>query len=299
MSTPRNGAAVVLPAVAGLDAEVTLFGGQAFRWRRVEDARPARAAEGWIGDRPVVARVFDDTLEVEPLDGRIDGLEAAAARYFDAARDYAAVERRLDRDPRLRGAASGVRILRQPAFETLVSFVVSANNNIPRIARAVELLSALAGRAVAVVGETRCETRFAFPEPEALAALDAATLRRDANLGYRDRYVAETSRLVASGTVDLGALDALPTGALLASLTSLPGVGPKVADCVALFGYGRLEVFPVDTWVRRAYAGLYLDGEAATDRRIRELAVARFGRIAGVAQQALFEATRRAARAGR
>src|SRR4051812_24958184 len=239
MSTPRNGAAARLPSVVGLDLEMTLFGGQAFRWRRVDDARPARAAEGWIGDRPVVVREREDGLEVEPLDGRADGLGAAAARYFDASRDYAAIERRLARDARLRGAVSGVRILRQPAFETLVSFVVSANNNIPRIARAVELLGALAGRAV----ETGGETRFAFPEPAALAALDAATLRRDANLGYRDRYVAETSRLVASGVVDLEALDALPTEALRAGLSTLPGVGPKVADCVALFAYGRLEVF--------------------------------------------------------
>jgi N-glycosylase/DNA lyase len=271
----------MLAELAGLHFDATLFGGQAFRWRRTG----ASAAEGWIGDRPVRVALEAGGLGVAPLDGRAGGLEAAARRYFDADRDYAAIERRLLRDARLRRYATGVRILRQPAFETVIAFVISANNNIPRITRSVELLSAIAGREVA-------PGLRAFPEPAALAAFDAATLRREANLGYRDRYVAETARLVASGAVDLEALERLGTDELRDALMGLPGVGRKVAECVALFAYGRLEVFPVDTWIRRAYSAVYLSNESVTDRVIAELARARFGKYAGVAQQYLFEGVR-------
>jgi N-glycosylase/DNA lyase len=271
----------MLAELAEIHLDATLFGGQAFRWRRAG----CGAAEGWIGDRPVRVALEASGLDVAPLDGRTDGLEAAARRYFDVERDYAAIERRLLRDARLRRFATGVRILRQPPFETVIAFVVSANNNIPRITRSVELLCEIAGREVA-------PGLRAFPEPPALAAFDAATLRREANLGYRDRYVAETARLVASGAVDLEALDRLSTDELRDALMGLPGVGRKVAECVALFAYGRLEVFPVDTWIRRAYSDVYLAGESHSDRAIAELARKRFGRFAGVAQQYLFEAFR-------
>lgn len=270
--------------LGGLDVDVTLFGGQTFRWRRTGE----RTAEGWIGDRPVAVEVRDDALAAVPLDGRWEGLGDAVACYFDAERDYAAIERRLLRDARLRRIARGIRILKQPPFETAIAFIVSANNNIPRIARSVGLLCEIAGREV----EARGRRLRAFPEPAALAALSAERLRRDANLGYRDVYVVETSRLVASGAVDLDAFDRLPTAALRQALVVLPGVGPKVADCIALFAYGRLEVFPVDTWIRRAYSEVYLGGEPAPDREIAERARQRFGPYAGLAQQYLFEAFR-------
>jgi N-glycosylase/DNA lyase len=287
MSRARNGPPAILPGLAGANLEVTLFGGQAFRWRR-----SAGGYVGWVGDRPVSARPAAEGLAVQPLDGG-GSLEAAAARYFDAGRDYAAIERDLFRDARLRDVAagiSGIRILRQPPFETIVSFVTSANNNIARITRTVEALARMAGEPV----ETDEGVMWRFPSPDALAGLDLARLRGEANLGYRDRYVAETARLVASGAADVSALERLPTPELREALLALPGVGVKVADCIALYGFGRIEVFPVDTWVRRAVLELYLGpGERATDRELAELARARFGEYAGVAQQYLFEAFRR------
>jgi N-glycosylase/DNA lyase len=251
---------------------------------------------GWIGGTPVRVSVDAEGLDVAALAGADAEFEATARRYFDSARDYGAVERRLLGDARLRRVAtglSGVRILRQPRFETLVAFVVSANNNIPRIARSVDALCRLAGLRI----ETEEGEAWAFPEPAALAEAGAARLRQEANLGYRDRYVAETARLVATGEVDLDAFESLPTDELRAELARLPGVGPKVADCVALFAFGRVEVFPVDTWVRRAMTELYLDESSRVpDREIAALARRRFGPYAGIAQQYLFEGYRKGKR---
>jgi N-glycosylase/DNA lyase len=278
---------VLVPERFNLD--VTLFGGQAFRWRRDEQGR----ISGWIGDRPVRVATTPEGLEVSALDGREEGLEEAVRRYFDLSRDYAAIERRLFRDAALRRAASrvaGFRILRQPPFETLVGFITSANNNIVRLSRSMDAISRIAGQAV----ETEIGTMWAFPEPAALAAVAVDRLREEAGLGYRDRYVADAARLVASGEVDLDALDRLSTPALREALRAIPGVGPKVADCIALYGFGRVEVFPVDTWVRKAFTALYLSGgERVPDREIARLAAERFGPYAGVAQQHMFEAFRR------
>jgi N-glycosylase/DNA lyase len=279
---------ILIPELTGLNLDTTLFGGQTFRWRR----EGAHGAVGWIDGIPVRVRVSGEGLHVVALGGGVEGLDLAARRYFDVARDYEAVERRLLRDARLRRVASevaGVRILRQQPFETLVAFVVSANNNIPRIARSVDALCRLAGRRLDLDGETA----WAFPEPAALAEIGVPRLREEANLGYRDRYVAETARIVAAREVDLTALEGLSTERLCEELGRLPGVGPKVADCVALFAFGRVEVFPVDTWIRRAVTDLYLEpGARATDREIAALARRRFGSHAGIAQQYLFEAFR-------
>ncbi|MBK6425289.1 MAG: hypothetical protein IPF82_03540 [Blastocatellia bacterium] len=279
--------------LAGMDLEAVLFGGQTFRWERVEVGWTA----GWIGDRPVRVRVTQEGLEVEPRTAQDDGLEPAARRYFDADRDYAGIRERLLRDDRLRVAAAGLdglRILRQPPFETVISFIVSANNNIPRITKCLSSLCRLGGNPVSIDGEIE----WSFPGPESLAGLDAATLRAEANLGYRDRYVAETSALVATGAARLGDWEAERTPALLANLRSLPGVGPKVAECIALFAYGRFDVFPVDTWIRQVYSQTYPSrGPVATNRQIRERARRRFGSGAGLAQQYLFEFVRRRGRA--
>ena len=288
----RNREVILIPELNDLDLEAVLFGGQTFRWKREED----RWAIGWIESWPVRARMEADGLVVSPRTEASDHLDAAARRYFDADRDYAGIRDRLLRDARLRAAAGGLdglRILRQPPFETVIGFIVSANNNIPRIAKCIGALCRLAGQPVRIDGELE----YGFPTPESLAAFDAATLRSEANLGYRDRYVVETASRVASGSADLEAWDDERTPQLVENLRSLPGVGPKVAECIALFAYGRFDVFPVDTWIRQIYVETYPSrGPAATDRQIGERARRRFGRHAGLAQQYLFESVRRRGR---
>lgn len=296
MRMAGNDDSIRLPELATFDLDRVLFGGQTFRWRKTSDAR----ADGWIGDAPVRVLVTDSGLVVEPRSLSVDGLDnldGAARRYFDADRDYTGIRDRLLRDSRLRAAAEGLdglRILRQPPFETVIGFIVSANNNIPRIAKCLGALCRLAGTAVEIDGETE----WSFPAADSLAAFDVATVRAEANLGYRDRYVIETARLVASGTADLEAWSDETTTRLLEHLRTLPGVGPKVAECIALFAYGRFDVFPVDTWIRQIYVETYPSRSAATtDRSIGERARKRFGANAGLAQQYLFESVRRRNRA--
>lgn len=293
MPTPGKNDAILISELSGLDLEAVLFGGQTFRWRHGLDGW----ADGWIGSHPVRARMSADGLVVAPRGVKADGFESDARRYFDADRDYAGIRDRLLRDARLRTAAEGLdglRILRQPPFETVIGFIVSANNNIPRIAKCIDALCRLAGTPVAIGGQTE----WRFPEASSLASLEVATARSEANLGYRDRYVVETAARVARGDADLDAWNDCRTPLLIDQLRSLPGVGPKVAECIALFAYGRFDVFPVDTWIRQAYTTTYPSRDPmCTDRRIAERARKRFGANAGLAQQYLFESVRRRGRA--
>lgn len=244
--------------------ERTLLCGQAFRW--------TPAGEGFCGiagGRRLWVRQQGATLTL-----RCAGADVAFWRHYLALdEDYDAIWRDLAlRDRDLAGlGALGIRILRQEPFEALISFIISANNHIPRIRGIVERICALAGRALPEGG-------FAFPEPDALAAVGEERLR-ELGAGYRARYIAQTAARVAEGV--LAGLRQAPLGLARERLMELPGVGGKVADCVLLYGLHRLEAFPVDTWMRRALGG-------GAPERLTAQARERLGPYAGVAQQALF-----------
>jgi N-glycosylase/DNA lyase len=163
-------------------------------------------------------------------------------------------------------AAYGLRLLKQEPFETLISFIISANNNIPRIRGTLEKLC-----------------RPHFPNAEEMARLPV-DFYKGIGCGYRAEYLVKTAQ--AAREFDFEALRALETGALLERLQKFHGVGPKVADCIALFAYGRHDVFPVDTWVKKIYRDIFKkDG---TPKRIREDLINLYGESAGLAQQYLF-----------
>ena len=198
--------------------------------------------------------------------------------------------------------------MRQDPWECLVSYVVSAFNNIPKISRSVEGLARRFGEPIRSTGDAgsgdaigegiggrigggRNRVGWAFPSAERLAEAGPAALRACA-LGYRARYVRDLARLVADGKVDLVRIDTMSFDDARAALLELPGVGEKVADCVLLFAFGRGEAFPVDVWVQRAVERWYFSGRPATPRAIREWARDRFGPLAGYAQQHLFVGAR-------
>ena len=204
--------------------------------------------------------------------------------YFDLDRSYSDLF--PDPDPHLRKAlafAPGLRVLRQDPFETLISFIISANNNIPRISGIIGRLCQEAGRCTEEDGEVW----YAFPEAEGLAAIPEDRLR-ELGLGYRAPYIRKTARLMAEK--DPAYLEKQDTETLIRSLQAYPGVGPKVARCTALFGYGRFEVFPADVWILRILRDLY--GFEGSPAKADAFAREKFGPCAGIAQQYLYHCAR-------
>ncbi len=169
------------------------------------------------------------------------------APYLDLETDYQAICALVPETDRFLSAATaygaGLRIFQQDPWETLISFIISQRKTVPAIMHCVEALSR-------AFGSPLDNGLHAFPTPEQLAAQTLDSLNA-CGLGYRSRYIVQTARMVASGQVDLPSLADLTDEELMQSLTALPGVGVKVASCVALFGYHRLHYFPRDVWILR------------------------------------------------
>ncbi len=244
----------------------TLESGQFFRWRARDDA-----FEIHLRNRVIFVRQEKDQL-------RFGGADAETVRRFFALdHDLPAIYAALARDPLLRGPLEryrGLRILRQDPWECVAAFITSAASNIPRITRNVRDMA------------TRFGTPPSFPRPEEMGTEPQL---RALKLGFRARHLDAAARLARDGRLDR--LDG-PLDAVREALMVLPGVGRKVADCVALFAYGRLDAFPIDTWVRKTMRRLCFRNRDVTDRRIGEVAARRFGAFAGYAQQYLFVAAR-------
>lgn len=258
-----------LPA-RGMNLEATLFCGQTFSWRPLASGGFA----GVAGRRAVQVRQEGDTLALQNRDGGdVSGEDGQFwHNYFALDIDYAALQEDFCRDDMLARcvkASPGIRVLRQPFFETLLSFIVSQNNNIPRI-------SGIVGRLCQGFGERLYESEYAFPLPAALAAAPPKALEA-LHAGYRDRYIRDAAQRVDSGLLSGQALRAMPTKDARKALLEVNGVGPKVADCVLLFSLGRWAAAPVDVWMKRALTR-YFGGE------IPECA----GGYQGIAQQYIF-----------
>lgn len=281
------------------DLEKTFECGQCFRWKKIDlpitsdpasshHGNPVIHAYGGIasGKGLVLYQTERDIL----METTHQDFEGFWSHYFDLMTDYEAIEKRLGGlDPVMADAAEfgrGIRILRQDPWEMLITFILSGNNNIPRIKGTIEKLSEWYGEKMTLHEGSTVSPMWAFPTPSALAALDPEAFRK-AGAGYRDRYLHESAQRVASGTADLDAWTALDDHELRKALISLPGVGEKVADCIMLFSYGRMSAFPVDTWVKRMMHQAYFDHEAGL-KEIGDFARQHFGGFAGYAQQYLF-----------
>ena len=264
------------------DLRQTLESGQVFHWQPKSDG----GYRGLIDSTPVEIRQEGALLRVTP------GAEALATRYFALDHDLEAIYATfpMTNDPALASAVAacrGVRIIRQPLWECLATFITSAMKQVAHIRQISQALRARFGEPI-----PGWDSLIAYPTPECLARATEAELRA-CGLGFRAVNLRATARLVASGKVDLETLRRLEDDELLARLCELPGVGPKIANCVLLFGYERLGAFPIDVWIKRVLLTRYFKGKRKpTPARLRDFAAQNFGPYGGYAQQYLFHLAR-------
>ena len=207
--------------------------------------------------------------------------------YFDLGTDYDKIKENLAANKILKTASAygdGIRILNQAIFETVISFIISANNGITRIKNSIRIISERYGD---YIGEYMGRKYYSFPKAEVLAKVDPEELREYARVGFRDVRIVESSQMVADGFLDYKEDQKLSTPELKEKLMQMPGIGPKVADCVLLFTYHRRETFPVDVWIKRVMETLFI-GHEVPKKQVDDYARDYFGDLAGYAQQYLF-----------
>lgn len=249
--------------------------GQCFRWQPIENDG-YRIIHGeyslciWEKSKNLSERdaLYEDTdkyksdSSVYMLDCTEEEYRDIWSVYLDMEENYKSIRDRIDAvcDPFLFEAAGhekGIRILRQDPWEALVSFIISQNRNIPAIKASIEKLAMRAGEKKT---DSRGEEYYTFPTPQKIASMSAEALA-ECKLGYRDKYVRQVAESVVNGEIDLDRINVGTDEEVLANLTSIYGVGKKVASCMLLFGFHHLNAFPVDVWIKRVleteYKGNY------------------------------------------
>ncbi len=259
--------------------------GQCFRWDRQEDG-------SYIGViKNGVLKVSKHGKSVA-FEGVLEGdINSIVYDYFDLETNYNDFKDRLSKiDDNMKRSiefGNGIRILNQDLWEMVISFIISANNNIPRIKGIINRISEKVGQKVTWNGKDY----FLFPTPEELSQLSVADLRA-LGAGFRDKRIYNTTQMVINKEINLDSLIKIKsTEEIRNELLKLDGVGEKVADCILLFALHRFDTFPVDVWVRRVMNVLYIHNEDETKvnkKQIREVAYSLFGEIEGMAQQYLF-----------
>lgn len=253
---------------SNFDIKQTFLCGQCFRWAEAEDGSFSGIASGRY------IRLSQDGDSVT-LHGVSEQDIPFWQEYFNLATDYSEMIARLSADETLALAcksSGGIRILRQEPFETLISFIISQNNNIPRI-------SGIIGRLCESFGE-KIEGGYSFPTAEKLRGITPEQLA-PLRAGFRARYICDAVEKVNSGEVDFAEIQRLPLVEAREKLKAIVGVGDKVADCVLLFGFAKYDAFPRDVWVKRLMARFYPDGLPECTKGVE-----------GIAQQYLFDYVR-------
>jgi N-glycosylase/DNA lyase len=268
--------------------------GQCFRWHEEADG-------SYIG----VA--FGRVIQMEKRDTDVMIYNASEEdfydiweNYFDLKRDYGTIKEELSKDALLKEAVEfghGIRLLQQEPFEITLSFIISANNRIPMIKRAIENMSKRWGEPLNYKGRTF----YAFPKLEVLQKISMEELEA-CGMGFRNKYIADTVAKIYEckhkenfpalqdsecAKYDLERIKSLYDDACHNEMQNFNGIGPKVADCIMLFSMGKYSAFPVDVWVKRAMQHFYLAPDVSL-KKIRDFGRNKFGELSGFAQQYLF-----------
>lgn len=262
---------ILLKKVENFDLDETFECGQCFRWKKV-------------GKGNYIGVVKNKVLKIEKLGNDIifkntkeEDFKKIWADYFDLNLNYSDVKKELSKiNKTLKDAcnfAPGIRILKQDSWETLCSFIISQNNNIPRIKGIIEILCREYGKHL-------FDKFYSFPEAEVIAKLslnDLAPLK----CGFRDKYILDAAKKVASGEINLNLISNMELDEVRLELMKINGVGKKVAECVLLYGMHRLEAFPEDVWIKKAMEKLFPEYKPCD-----------FGKFAGIAQQYIYHYVR-------
>jgi N-glycosylase/DNA lyase len=276
---------IALSAHQPFSLDQTLGCGQVFRWDRAED--------GWwygvVKNRAIKIRQNGSTIVFE-------GANTAFIRdYFSLDLNLEKVIKSIDCDPFIHAAisnCSGLRLVRQPPWECLISYICSTNSNIPTIRRRIASIAEQFGKAIEFEGKTY----YTFPDPSSISCEGNEGLAI-CRLGYRQPYIFGTSCSVTDEKQWEQMIRRLQYEDARKELMKLHGVGPKAADCILLFAFQKYEAFPVDVWIRRIIQQNYLtnlDLEAGLTNRdyntIRLFAREHFGEYCGYAQEYLYAA---------
>lgn len=261
--------------------------GQCFRWNIENDGSYTGVFKKIVLN---VKKIDDEVIFNGVNYGTTDSIEEIN-HYFDLNRNYDELKSKLEKiDDYMKNSiefGKGIRILNQDLWETIISFIISANNNIPRIKGIIDRLSEKYGEKLEYAGREY----YSFPEPIALKDVSVSEYR-SLGLGFRDIRLFETTQKVLSNEFDLNGQGNLDTATVYKNLLELSGVGPKVADCILLFSdLKRFDVFPIDVWIRRVMNDLYIhnDDETKVSKvQIQKLADEKFRDLKGLAQQYLF-----------
>jgi N-glycosylase/DNA lyase len=283
---------IVLKAVSNFELAHIFDCGQTFRWHRQKNGN-------YIGI------AFQRVIEVEKRGEDVILYNSTEKDfyniwedYFDLNRDYTAIKEVLRQDPILEKSVAfghGIRLLQQEPFEITLSFIISANNRIPMIRKALESMSSKWGEPMSYNGKTY----YAFPTIERLYEVSQEELE-ECGMGFRAKYVKDTVNKIyhcvhgkghcpegEKDRYDLNRIKAQSDDVCHQELQNFNGIGPKVADCIMLFSMGKYSAFPVDVWVKRAMQYFYVAPDVSL-KKIRDFARSKFGSLSGFAQQYLF-----------
>ena len=270
---------VKVTEIRDFDPVHTFTCGQCFRWKEEEDKSFTGVAKG----RAVNIAFNDGVLEIK--NSSTEDFKNIWYDYLDLGRDYGRIKEELKKDEIMAEAITyghGIRILRQDFYETLISFIISANNKIPRIMSIVEVIAQNYGDRL-IMAE---KPYYTFPDIEKLASSTVEELWVCKG-GFRCKYIIDSASMIVTGKAGVRSLSELSTVKAREELMKLPGVGPKVADCILLYSGIKKDVFPTDVWVKRVMEELYFKREASF-KEIQQFAGDKFGENCGIAQQYLF-----------
>ena len=270
-----------------LNLNESLYSGQAFRWRAYDSWN-----YGILFGQIIKIRQRDNDLEFYSSSGCEEEIESLLKRYLRLDDNLEKIYEEISKGVQIISSIqnySGLRILDQEPWECMISFICSANSNIPRISKNIEDIANTFGEPLEMDGQLR----RTFPSADVLADVSIEELRK-LGLGFRAKYVSAAANMISEGAIDLYTLKESSYDEALESLVTVPGIGDKVGNCITLFSLNKLESFPVDVWIDRALREWYpkLIDKNLTRSKMRPWAQEFFGEYAGYANQYLFHGRR-------